>query len=214
MMVGQDLRWLTLFLLGAYHGINPGMGWLFAVALGMQESSARAAVRALLPIACGHAMAIAFVILLARLVQFVLPLGTVKIAVAAALVGLGLYRLVRSRHFAWGGMRVGFRDLTIWSFLMASAHGAGLMVLPVVIGLGVVQAAPGDHVHMQAAQDPQTLVTATLVHTAGYLILTAALALVVYQKLGLALLRTAWFNLDRVWAIALITTGCLAVVVR
>ena len=213
MMAGQAWRWLTLFLLGAYHGINPGMGWLFAVALGMQESSARAVVRALLPIACGHAMAIAFVLLVARLVQLVLPLHYVKIAVAAALVGLGLFRLLRSRHLAWGGMRVGFRDLAIWSFLMASAHGAGLMVLPLVIGLGAVDAASGDHMHMHAAQDPQTLIMATLVHTAGYLVFTAALALVVYQKLGLALLRTAWFNLDRVWAIALITTGGLALLV-
>jgi hypothetical protein len=214
MIAGQAWRWSTLFLLGAYHGINPGMGWLFAVALGMQESSGRAVVRALVPIACGHAIAIAFVIVVARLVQFVLPLDYVKIAVAAALVGLGLYRLVRSRHFAWGGMRVGFRDLAVWSFLMASAHGAGLMVLPVVIGLGAVHAASGDHLHMHMAEDPRTLVTATLVHTAGYLVFTAALALVVYRKLGLALLRSAWFNLDRVWAIALIATGAAAVLAR
>src|SRR5712692_2226887 len=110
--------WPALFLLGAYHGINPGMGWLFAVALGMQENSARAVVRSLAPITLGHALAIAAVLLLASLVQIVLPIQYVKIAVAASLVTLGVYRAVRSRHFRWGGMRVDFRDLTIWSFLM------------------------------------------------------------------------------------------------
>ena len=199
--------WSTLFLLGAYHGINPGMGWLFAVALGMQENRARAVVRALAPITLGHALAIGAVLLLASLVQIVLPAPYVKIAVAASLVTLGVYRIVRSRHFRWGGMQVDFRDLTIWSFLMASAHGAGLMVLPVVLGMQSVHAADGHHIHH--FQDPATAVWATLVHTLGYLTITAAAALAVY-RLGLALLRKAWVNLDLVWAVALIVTGLIA----
>jgi len=122
---------------------------------------------------------------------------------------------VRSRHFTrGGGMQAGFRDLTVWSFLMASAHGAGLMVLPVVLGLGAAQAqAAGGHVHTHTFQDPLTGVLATLVHTAGYLVFTAAIALIVYRKLGLALLRKAWFNLDLIWAVALIVTGALAVII-
>ncbi len=203
--------WSTLFLLGAYHGINPGMGWLFAVALGMQEKSARAVVRSLVPIALGHAMAIGAVVLLAGLLQIVLPLQYLKIVVAAALLALGLYKIVRSRHFGWGGMRVGFRELAIWSFLMASAHGAGLMVLPIVLGLNSAPAA--HHLHANSVQDPTTGILATLVHTLGYLTVTAAVALVVYQWLGLALLRKAWFNLDLVWAVALIATGCLALMI-
>jgi len=119
-----------------------------------------------------------------------------------------VYRIVRSRHFRWGGMRVGFRDLTIWSFLMASAHGAGLMVLPVVLGMRAVAALPGGHMH--AFESHMMGVWATLIHTLGYLTLTAAVALVVYQKLGLALLRRAWINLDLVWAAALIVTGLIA----
>jgi hypothetical protein len=199
--------WPTLFLLGAYHGINPGMGWLFAVALGMQENSVRGVLRSLAPITLGHALAIGAVLLLASLVQIVLPMQYVKIAVAASLVTLGLYRIVRSRHFRWGGMQVDFGDLAIWSFLMASAHGAGLMVLPVVLGMRSVNTAGGHHMHH--FQDPSTAVWATLVHTLGYLTVTAAVALVVY-KLGLALLRKAWFNLDLVWAVALIVTGLIA----
>jgi hypothetical protein len=200
--------WATLFLLGAYHGINPGMGWLFAVALGMQEHSARAVVRSLAPITIGHALAIGVVVLLAGLVQIVLPLKYVKFVVAGLLLALGLYRVIRSRHFHWGGMQVGFLELTAWSFLMASAHGAGLMVLPVVLQM---QPDRQMHGHMHGAG--MTGAGATLVHTLGYLIVTAIVALVVYQKLGLSILRKAWFNLDLVWAVALIATGCAALLV-
>jgi hypothetical protein len=210
---GLSWGWSALFLLGAWHGVNPGMGWLFAVALGMQEKSARAVVRSLAPIALGHALAIGVVVLLARLIQIVLPLQYVKIVVAVALLALGLYKIVRSRHFRWGGMQVGFPELTIWSFLMASAHGAGLMVLPVVLGIPSARAAGEHHMHGNSSLDPLTGVYATLVHTAGYLLVTAAVALLVYQKFGLALLRKAWLNLDLVWAVALIATGCVALVV-
>jgi len=198
--------WPVLFLLGAYHGINPGMGWLFAVARGMQEHRARAVAWSLPPIALGHALSIGVVVLLAGLAQVALPLTYIRIGVAVALMGLGLYKLIRSRHFHWGGMRVGFRELTIWSFLMASAHGAGLMVLPVVLA--------GPHAHHHAtAQGVANGVWATLIHTLGYLTVTAAVALLVYQKFGLALLRRAWFNLDLIWAMALVATGCIALFV-
>jgi hypothetical protein len=209
--------WPTLFLLGAYHGINPGMGWLFAVALGMQENSTRAVVRSLVPITVGHALAIGVVIGLAGVARIVLPLNYLKVVVAAALVTLGVYRLVRNRHFRWVGMQVGFGELTLWSFLMASAHGAGFMVLPVVLGLPSLSTlsgvAAGHHAHMAGLQDPLTGLAATLVHTLGYLTLTALIALVVYKKLGLALLRKAWFNLDLVWAAALIVTGLVALAI-
>jgi hypothetical protein len=194
--------WPALFLLGAYHGINPGMGWLFAVARGMQEHATKAVARALVPITLGHALSIGLVVALAGLIQIVLPLGYVQLVVAGALISLGILRILRRRHFAWGGMQVGFRDLTLWSFLMASAHGAGLMVLPIVM--------PMEHEHMHMAGG--TGVTATLVHTVGYLSVTAVVALLVYRKFGLALLRKAWFNLDLVWAAALIVTGCVALV--
>src|ERR1700736_6637196 len=150
--------WPALFLLGAYHGINPAMGWLFAVAVGMQQNSAQAVVRSLAPIALGHALAIGVAVLLGALLQIVLPPLYLKIAVAASLVALGLYRIVRSRHFRWGGMQVGFRELTIWSFLMASAHGAGLIFLSVVLTLTSPPA--GHHLHMSSFQDPLTAILA------------------------------------------------------
>lgn len=201
----QYAAWSTLFLLGAYHGINPGMGWLFAVARGMQEHRAQAVAWSLSPIALGHALAIGLVVFIAELAQVALPLAYIRIAVAAALVALGVYKLIRSRHFRWGGMRVGFRQLTIWSFLMASAHGAGLMVLPVMLA--------GPHAHHHMSTGAAGGVWATLIHTLGYFTVTAAAALLVYRKFGLAMLRRSWFNLDLIWAIALVVTGVAALVI-
>jgi hypothetical protein len=203
--------WLALFLLGAYHGINPGMGWLFAVARGMQEHATKAVARALVPITLGHALAIGLVVALAGLIQIVLPLGYVKLVVAFALISLGVFRLLRRKHFAWGGMQVGFRDLTFWSFLMASAHGAGLMVLPIVLHSATANAMPANH-QMPMTNSAGTGIAATLIHTAGYLSVTGLIALLVYRKFGLALLRQGWFNLDLLWAVALTVTGCVALV--
>jgi hypothetical protein len=201
-------RWTVLFLLGAFHGLNPGMGWLFAVARGMQEKRSRAVVGALVPITLGHALAIAAALVLAGLVEMVVPLTYLNVAIGFFLIGYGLYRLYRSRHFGWSRMQVGFAQLTLWSFLMATAHGAGLMVLPVVTAFGTHGHAAMMHGGM--AQRGIGGVEATLAHTAGYVVVTAAVALLVFEKLGLAILRSAWFNLDFVWAVALIVTGCAA----
>jgi hypothetical protein len=221
---GWGWGWAALFLLGAYHGINPGMGWLFAVARGMQEHTAKAVTRALVPITLGHALSIGLVVALAGVIQIVLPMGYVQIIVAFALISLGIFRILRRKHFAWGGMQVGFRDLTIWSFLMASAHGAGLMVLPIVLhntSGNATRAAgmPSGHEHhlqiaasLGAGNGAWTGIAATLLHTLGYLSVTALIALLVYRKFGLSLLRTAWFNLDLLWAAALIVTGGVALV--
>lgn len=211
MIHGALWGWVTLLLLGAYHGINPAMGWLFAVAVGMQQNSAQAVVRCLWPIALGHAIAIGLAILLAGLIQIVVPKQQLKFAIALGLLGLGIYKLVRSRHVRGGGMMVGFRELTFWSFLVASAHGAGLMVLPVVFGLNAMPHA--DRMQMDNFENPLTGFMATVVHTAAYLASTAAIALIVYKKVGLALLRKAWINFDLIWAVALIVTGCFALTI-
>jgi hypothetical protein len=206
--VSSTALWLML-LLGVYHGVNPGMGWLFAVALGMQQHKASAVARSLVPIAIGHAAAIAGVVLAAVFLGRALPLAAIHYLVAAVLIGLGIHRLVRHRHPRWVRMQVGFRDLVTWSFLMASAHGAGLMVLPVLLGGSTVQAADHmtGHGDASAATSPLAGLVATGVHTLGYLAATGVIAWVVYRKVGLALLRTAWFNLDLAWAAALLVTG-------
>jgi len=257
------LPWLGLAGLGALHGINPGMGWLFAVALGLQERKGAAVWRALPPLALGHGLAIGVVVALAALVGLVLPLAWLKWSVAVLLLGMGVYRLFRHGHPRYGGMQVGPLQLTVWSFLMASAHGAGLMVLPIVLGMRARSAEAatsgpagadhggGGHGHagqgMGSGVDSGTMAggagtgpgvepgamagmdgghaghldvlfsgmapgqweafAITLVHTLGYLLVAGVVAMVVYQKLGIRLLRTAWINLDLIWAGALILTA-------
>jgi hypothetical protein len=212
--------WLALAALGAIHGVNPGMGWLFAVALGLQEGRARAVWRALSPLAVGHALAVGAAVVVALAAGRVVPAGTLRWIVGAALVTLGAVRLVRHRHPRYGGMQVGFRELAAWSFLMASAHGAGLMVLPLLVGAAGGAAHTHAHPHLMAASvvpamppgGPLTLgLQATALHTAGYLLVTGLVALLVYQKLGLRMLRTMWINLDLIWGIALVVTGAVAV---
>jgi hypothetical protein len=185
------------------------MGWLFAVALGMQEQKGSAVVRSLLPIALGHALAIGCVVLAAAFLGMALPLAAIRYPVGLVLLGLGIYCLIRHHHPRWVRRQVGFRDLTLWSFLMASAHGAGLMVVPVLLVSSTVEAAntTAGHNHMSAAVSPLAALLATGVHTLGYLAITGLIAWVVYRKFGLALLRTAWFNLDFIWAAALVVTG-------
>ena len=204
--IGSSALWLML-LLGAYHGINPGMGWLFAVALGMQEQKGSAVARSLIPIALGHALAIGSVVLAAAFFGMALPQEAIRYFVAAVLFGLGILSLVRHHHPRWVRMRVNFRDLTFWSFLMASAHGAGLMVLPVLLPSRTVEAAGPMTCHHLVGVGPLTALLATAVHTTAYLAVTGLIAWVVYSKSGLAILRKAWFNLNLVWAAALVVTG-------
>jgi hypothetical protein len=204
------MDWGAMVLLGAYHGINPGMGWLFAVALGMQQGSVRGVWRALPPVALGHAAAVGVVVAAGWLARMVMPLEVVTIVVASTLVTLGLYRLWRHRHPRFGGMRVGFLDLTIWSFLMASSHGSGFMVLPFVMVMPADVTAAGEHALHAAsvsASMPWPNALAVAIHSLAYLTVTALVAWIVYRKLGLALLRTAWFNVDWLWAGALVVTG-------
>ena len=202
---------VAMVFLGAYHGLNPGMGWLFAVALGMQRGSGRGVWSALPPIAAGHAAAAGVVLLTVALVRVVIPMDVLRVLVASILTMLGLYRLWRHRHPRYGGMQVGFRDLSVWSFLMASAHGAGFMVLPFVMPAPASLAA-ASHVHaVHVAATSATVAAAhgiaVAIHTLAYLVVMTTVAWLVYRKLGLSLLRTAWINVDWLWAGALVVTG-------
>ncbi|HMG33035.1 MAG TPA: hypothetical protein VKM94_03780 [Blastocatellia bacterium] len=215
------LPWLALLGLGAYHGINPGMGWLFAVALGMQDKSRRAVLKAIPPIALGHLVSIAAVVTLLWLAQSSVPERPLRYGSAAVLFGFGIYRLIRWRHPTWVGMRVGFRDLTLWSVLMASSHGAGLMLVPILLrssqaAEGSMHADHASHIahagqawteQIASLSGPISWIAAVGVHTLGYLLVATLIALVVYEKFGLAMLRRAWFNLDLLWLIALAVSG-------
>jgi hypothetical protein len=209
--MSRNWPWAVLTLLGAYHGLNPAMGWLFALALGLQEKRRSAVISALFPIAVGHAAAIAVAILLLSFVQHFIPLKILKWSIAAILFALGLYRVFRASHPRGAGMRVGGRDLAVWSFLMASAHGAGLMLMPVLLSQPMV----GMHHTMMAGDVPHPLHTsvitlAVLVHTVSMLLVAGVLALLffeTYEKLGLRLLQSTWVNFDLLWATALLVAA-------
>ncbi len=180
--------WLAVFGLGIFHGINPAMGWLFAVALGLQEQKRAAVLRALPPMVLGHALSIAIIIAAVLLARVSLPHRALKIVAAVILFAFGFYRVLRSRHPNWVGMRVGFGDLTLWSFVMASAHGAGLMLVPLFLGS---PAAPEAHHHGSQHgtafvnfSAPSLLAASVAVHTLGYR-----------------------FTVDLVWMLALMING-------
>jgi hypothetical protein len=211
--VSELWPWLAVFGLGMFHGINPAMGWLFAVALGLQEQKRAAVFRALPPMVLGHALSIGIIIAAVLVARVSLPYHTLKIAAAVILFAFGFYRLLRSRHPNWVGMRVGFEDLTLWSFVMASAHGAGLMLVPLFLPSGTPSESHDHGTHQMHAwafanfRGPSLLIASVLVHTLGYLITTALIAILVYEKFGVAILRRAWFNIDLVWMVALMITG-------
>ena len=195
--------WLLLAGLGAFHGLNPAMGWLFAVALGLHRGSQAAVLWALPPIAIGHMLSIG-IVAGAVVASGVLIEGRwIYAAAALLLIGWAAYnQLYGHRHRVRVGMTAGFGGLLLWSFLMATAHGAGLMLLPAIMPLCLSAAPIPD-----AAGSVGITLAAIGVHTAATLAVTALIAIVVYQWLGVAILRAAWLNFDRMWNTALATTG-------
>ncbi|HXV32125.1 MAG TPA: hypothetical protein VD840_17485 [Sinorhizobium sp.] len=198
--------WLTLVGLGAFHGANPAMGWLFAVALGLHRQSARIVWLSLLPIAIGHAASIAMVLAVMAAFGAILDLRNLQLAAALVILGLaGYYGVYGHRHRVRVGMRTGMAGLALWSFLMATSHGAGLMLMPAVLSLCLADqagiAGMGNSLPISLA--------AIAVHTGAMLAVIAAIALVVFAWVGLAALRSAWINFDRLWALALGATGVI-----
>jgi hypothetical protein len=197
--------WLVLIGLGAFHGLNPAMGWLFAVALGLYRQSRKAVLLSLIPIALGHAAAIAVVVYAVIALGTAIDQKTFRIASGALLIAWGLYHLVYGhRHRVRIGLRTGLIGLGAWSFVMATAHGAGMMLIPVLMPL----AQPGEHAgHMPATDSLWIASLAVLVHSLAMLVTTGIVALTVYEWAGLDFLRRGWINLDLIWTAALILMG-------
>jgi hypothetical protein len=214
--MSESWPWLALALLGAYHGLNPAMGWLFAVALGVSGGRRGAVLQALPPIALGHAISIVLAVLVIGVAQVVVPFDALRYAGAGVLILFGLYKLIRRKHPRWVGMRVGFKDLTAWSFLMSSAHGAGLMLVPVLLRLSEpMQGAHGhgDHVANVGAGMVLVDLAAVGLHTVAMFAVMGTTAVVVYEKLGVMILKRAWFNIDLLWAGALVAAGVITLFV-
>jgi len=199
--------WLVLVGLGAFHGLNPAMGWLFAVVLGLYRQSRSVVLLSLLPIALGHAIAIALVVYLVVGLGRMIDAHALRIVTGCLLISWGtVYFLYGHRHRVRIGLRTGYIGLGIWSFLMATAHGAGLMLMPALMPLQE----HAEHMHaMPVTSSIWIAALAVLVHAAAMLAVTGAIALIVYDFVGLGFLRRGWINLDIIWATALIVIGLL-----
>ncbi|MCC6944335.1 MAG: hypothetical protein IT335_07135 [Thermomicrobiales bacterium] len=222
-----DTLWplAALLVLGAFHGLNPAMGWLFAVAIGFQERSGRSVVAALGPIALGHALAIACVAVPVGLLQVVVPHGPMMVLSGIVLIGYAGWKVAtRFRHPRWVGMRVKGRELVAWSALMAAAHGAGVMLIPAISGLTsgdqASAEASGGHLghahHARVAEPGVSLLSAMLavsLHTAAMLVAMGMAGLVVYYWIGVDVLRKAWINFDLVWVGTMGLTGAFSVMI-
>lgn len=207
--------WLAVAALGAYHGIDPSMGWLFAVALGLQDRSRARVLWSLLPIAIGHLVSIGLVVAIVAWLQSVVTIEWLQPAGGIALILFGAFRFLRPRaHPRWVAMRVNFGELGLWSFLMASAHGAGLMLFPILLGMNPA-GAPTHHMHhhlvvLAHGTSTAQAIAVVLLHTGAMVAVMGTIALLVYEKLGLAILRSAWINLDTIWAGALLAAGVIS----
>jgi hypothetical protein len=201
----MNAAWFAIAGLGAFHGLNPAMGWLFAVALGLHRHSRRAVLLALPPIALGHALSIAVVTFAVLALGMLVDTHAVRIGCGGVLIAWALWHLrYGHRHRVRVGMRTGAAGLVLWSFLMASAHGAGLMMIPALLPLcGSMSLLSSGSLSMALA--------AVGLHTAATLIVTGALALLVYGWLGVGVLRRGWINFDRLWVLALVGTGVLLI---
>lgn len=208
-----EIQYIALAGLGAYHGLNPAMGWLFAVSQGMQHRSRRAVLRALGPIALGHELSIALVAGVVLLAAAVIDPRVLHVGAAAALIAFGIFRFWKPRaHPRWTTMRVNGRELTLWSFLMSSAHGAGLMVAPVIIGTEGASASAADghdgaHLGLATALSAPEAAVGILLHVAAMLAVMGVVAVLVYETVGVQILRKAWINTDGIWAAAFILAG-------
>jgi hypothetical protein len=197
--------WLILIALGAFHGLNPAMGWLFAVALGLYRQSRKAVLVALIPIALGHAAAIAVVVYAVVFLGMAIEAEKFRILSGVLLIGWGAYHLLYGhRHRMRIGLSTGLLGLFAWSFVMATAHGAGMMLIPVLMPLQQA----GEHAHHMPATNSLWIASlAVLVHSLAMLVTTGSVALIVYEWVGLDFLRRGWINLDLVWTAALILMG-------
>jgi hypothetical protein len=213
----HDIQWTTASLWfavvasGLYHGVNPGMGWPLAVSAGLMGRGRRDVVAALAPLAAGHLVSMLVILLPFALMTAVLDWQReIRISASAAVITFGVFRLVTRRH-PRALARIRPTQLALWSFAIATAHGAGLMLLPIYLGL--CSSEELDKAHQASSilmvQSSATAVLVSLVHTISMVTAGGVIALLVYSWLGLKFLSRSWFNLDFLWAISLILIGAI-----
>jgi len=207
--------WLTIVALGLYHGLNPAMGWPLAVANGMTDRRASSLVATMLPLGGGHLAAMIIVLAPFAVLGWYLEWSrAIRLGSGAAVLLFGLFRLIRQRHPRMMA-RIPPTRLALWSFAMATAHGAGLMLVPFMLGLCAAppvapSAQAASHAAVMAYMARSNVGTALLVatvHSLATLLAGVCMALLVYRFLGLGFLRRAWLDLDRVWGASLVLAG-------
>ena len=207
--------WLAVIASGLYHGVNPGMGWPLAVSAGLMERSSRALFTALWPLSLGHLLAVLLVILpFAVLVALVEWQRQIRIGASLLVIGFGIFRLLNRRH-PRALARIRPTQLGLWSFAVAIAHGAGLMLVPIYLGL--CQTSDFDTGHAAAAilinANLGLAVLVAVAHTAAMIAAGGCSAWLVYRYLGLKFVARSWFNLDMTWAVSLIVVGAVALAI-
>jgi hypothetical protein len=204
--------WLAVVASGLYHGVNPGMGWPLAVSAGLMEKSSRALLAALWPLAAGHLLAMLVIILpFGLLVALVEWQRQIQIGASLLVTGFGIFRLIDRRH-PRALARIRPTQLGLWSFAVAIAHGAGLMLVPIYLGL--CRQADLDKGHQAAATLINTnlwmAVLVSVVHAIAMITAGGCSAWLAYRYLGLKFVSRSWFNLDTSWAISLVLVGAIA----
>jgi hypothetical protein len=204
--------WAAIVASGLYHGINPGMGWPLAVAAGLMDKSARALLAALVPLSVGHLLAMLMMLLpFAMLLAVAEWQRQIQIGASLLLIAYGMLRLVYPRHPRVLA-RIKPAQLALWSFVVAIAHGAGLMLVPIYLGL--CESAGLDRGHQAAAAligaNLAMALIVSVVHSVAMISAGGGAAWLVYRYLGLQYLSRSWFNLDAVWALSLILVGVIA----
>jgi hypothetical protein len=217
--MGMDVSTLTalwgaVILSGLYHGVNPGMGWPLAVSAALMEGNRRAMGKALVALAAGHFLSMTAILLpFSLMTALVTWQMQIRIGAGALVVLMGLYLLINRRHPRFLA-RVHPARLALWSFLAALAHGAGLMLVPIYLGICGIETGPAEgHEAAQAlmGQNIGTAFLVALVHTLAMTLAGGILALVIYLWLGLKFLSRTWFNLDIVWALSLVAVGAFGI---
>ena len=203
--------WLAVVASGFYHGVNPGMGWPLAVSAGLMGRGRRDVVAAMAALAAGHLVSMLVILLPFALMTALLDWQReIRIGASAAVIAFGVFRLVNRRH-PRALARIRPTQLALWSFAIATAHGAGLMLLPIYLGLCSTEDL--DTVHRASsilmAQNAATAVLVSLTHTLSMVTAGGVIALIVYGWLGLKFISRSWFNLDFVWAMSLILIGAI-----
>ena len=210
--------WWAVILSGLYHGVNPGMGWPLAVSAALMEQSRKAMARALAMLAVGHFLAMVVILLpFSLMIALIEYERSIRIGAGALVIAMGVYLLINQRHPRILS-RIHPAKLGLWSFLAANAHGAGLMLVPIYLGIcGFLE--PGENLADTGHAAAQALMNSNLAmaflvaatHTLAMTVAGAALAVFVYLWFGLRFISQSWFNLDTVWAVSLILVGAFGV---